>query len=1740
MQRPAPLPSVTSPTAAAPAQVASKSNPISRTNDLSTNQPSSLANSQPSASTRQTSSASVSRGNKSPQAFIQGVISQFNRAIRISLPEGSDKSEEVQDQNPLVVSLQKLIIQLSKSNCKLVATDLIKLTLTVLEEFAAPTQFTGALLPSKKDASASIDDVREDSPQFWVLETLHLVFVANMQSTTMSEVFGTPELAPMLVQLQELCFDRMSPGCSAAVRTEAAQCLGALSGISVSTVGEVLTRKLEAAVGIRVEGIGKALGKLGLGNTKDDDRNVAERRAASYMRALRLIDFHFKFDANSDPPNQQVSFQDSVLFLVKFVGLLDQVERGVLRNEISSSLKEVFECLSGELQFTASGSGGQISAALGDALTALYAVLMRWTKVAKHRRCAVSCLVHVVACCKFDSFLEWIRPLMLLLVEDVKSKDKDEDYGFISQMALKDINTLVNTVPVSFWQGTIGEEVVGSVINALVGKGCASWSGSSFEEWDLLKSCIESVVKLHVNAAQRHVIEAVLHKSVGSHSSITKAAVLTSFSLILQLGTCTHDDIVPVVAPTLVNFKEKLNAVNSGKVLDLGDRKMLASCLRVIGCLADKGFVDELPVSELMGCAHSILALGDNACFSELATALSAVAMSKPTLLAERVVQFWIDQISGALDCDSTIPLFNALAVFIYRMKNNEGASNPARAISVPLWRKFIVKIEAVVISWWCCSRAWFRVFLRSFVSLLFGSRLSLDPSIFLHSHLPPAPSAGPEAGADFFKALSNHSIQETAMTAATLFLPNIWSQRFDRYLTSEVSWLVNMTQAVSTCVSHDDNSSPETVGSSWIKMFWKHTSNVPPAILLQNRQLFDAFVELPTELGSHILRLCFQSIKSFNSAMKLTTASFFKKFKTLDGGIIDIKVATQAFELICQIASETSPPTVDSDNVAFSIAQINLHLFSAILKLCFQCITQLEEVSTFTNILNKRKDHILAFLSDHASIGASDISYACGECCVSLLSIVQLDGGASCEKAERVINSLVRSGPQGKHMASNAFRAFLMSCPQLLVKYMTQSMIKSPKDTGISASMLYLEAIAAQVEQKGVESADFFVSRLLTTALVHLGTGIRKHFVVASKLLDILFTSMLQDVETPSVSMMSSRITITSFALRISTHTCQHFQKYSFRVWEYIEELLPLVCPAMKESIARSMQPWFVAAFASVPATGMFAFMSRLLLNVSLPLFRGATDESHMFNWPHVLECWRAVLDMSADREATIRFITETLLGFYGSSEDLDLCIRALFSEFCFSLEDAAPCYSLLRQEFTSNVSLPSSDSLASFMSWTVPAPVPVSQRTEACAIVIADTMEMNPSLLSDNWSDLLSFAFVAERCISGSTSWLPLVRQLRKVMDAENKTLHEMCTAISHKVLHEVHVSFLRILASSFEDIFHLSQLHALKYAAQTMPLDSESWAREWTYVAVLLMKVNTDLIGEWLRQLQAHIASNALAPSSLIHVVPALLTIVAHEISHEAKDIPGSIRRTLVDIKPLVIDVTAQVSRRLSQQHHDALNRIIFNNSIQSRAIFSFFARCLWIAPSFSSSLTCIAELLQQLPDCDTRQSLLCGSWIAIGAAVLCREPGVLAQLREMVRPTQLPQRHGTAPDSSSWVVVQALQDFITQDESESQTAASISAAAPAASAVAIAVASPMQGSGNRRASSIALAGLTASPSSVNQSIKRRLSVAQMSSLSSSGAGGSGAKVGDTFEMRRIWRFCDSMIAAFGEDAVVDSFL
>jgi hypothetical protein len=143
--------------------------------------------------------------------------------------------------------------------------------------------------------------------------------------------------------------------------------------------------------------------------------------------------------------------------------------------------------------------------------------------------------------------------------------------------------------------------------------------------------------------------------------------------------------------------------------------------------------------------------------------------------------------------------------------------------------------------------------------------------------------------------------------------------------------------------------------------------------------------------------------------------------------------------------------------------------------------------------------------------------------------------------------------------------------------------------------------------------------------------------------------------------------------------------------------------------------------------------------------------------------------------------------------------------------------------------------------------------------------------------------------------------------------------------------------------------------------------------------------------------------------------------------------------------------------------------------------------------------------------------------------------------MTQLSLLPQRLGAGASSSSsgsWFVVQSLQEFLIQEESDSRArlAKSVTAALPAAAAAT--VASPVQATATRRASSIALAGLSASPSNVNQSIKRRLSVAQMSKTTSSSSSGTNEE--DTFEMRRIWRFCDSMIAAFSEEAVVDSFL
>ena len=46
--------------------------------------------------------------------------------------------------------------------------------------------------------------------------------------------------------------------------------------------------------------------------------------------------------------------------------------------------------------------------------------------------------------------------------------------------------------------------------------------------------------------------------------------------------------------------------------------------------------------------------------------------------------------------------------------------------------------------------------------------------------------------------------------------------------------------------------------------------------------------------------------------------------------------------------------------------------------------------------------------------------------------------------------------------------------------------------------------------------------------------------------------------------------------------------------------------------------------------------------------------------------------------------------------------------------------------------------------------------------------------------------------------------------------------------------------------------------------------------------------------------------------------------------------------------------------------------------------------------------------------------------------------------------------------------------------------------------------------------------------------------MSSLSSSSGVGSGSKQEETQEMQRFWRSCDALLMAFGEEALLDSFL
>ena len=214
-------------------------------------------------------------------------------------------------------------------------------------------------LPNKSDEPESINEHRDNSALFFILESLRRV----LSSCAQLEGGGGSNL--MLRQVPEallqFCFEHIHVSSATAVRHVASECVGLLSRAHLKAALELFLVRMKK-----------------LANDRD------EREYVPYQRATRLLELsmHSAEQASS-----------SLLYLKELGAMMARTSRGVLRAEICSSLLESLarlmtpsESLRRQEWHEYCTSAGTQSAARDwwGAYQAVYAQLQRWAKKPSH------------------------------------------------------------------------------------------------------------------------------------------------------------------------------------------------------------------------------------------------------------------------------------------------------------------------------------------------------------------------------------------------------------------------------------------------------------------------------------------------------------------------------------------------------------------------------------------------------------------------------------------------------------------------------------------------------------------------------------------------------------------------------------------------------------------------------------------------------------------------------------------------------------------------------------------------------------------------------------------------------------------------------------------------------------------------------------------------------------------------------------------------------------------------------------------------------------------------------------------------------------------------------------------------------------------------------------------------------------------------------------------------------------
>lgn len=530
--------------------------------------------------------------------------------------------------------------------------------------------------PSSRDAVATVDQRREESVDFYVLETMHHIFAAlnhhpsYYRQQDVIPLMGKGDNDAVTVVISDdavdFCMQRLHFENSPAIQHAATQCLSMLSS---HMLGSILPRFNERLAAAR----------------KDNEL----REYANYHKAISGLQFSIETESR---------FLVIVKYLEDLLPLLKKCERGVLRAEICTSLTRIFEHVLKPSSRETMEKYSKVPQ-FWELLENSFSIVLKWASRGKHALFCFEMLTKILALQPKIAIAPLHEKVWRWLTDGLRQKETRKkclellliDLRGLPQNALKDDSVFVS-------KGSKDAQLKEMISKLLPHK-----FAFPEEEQVLTTSILVEIAHKHITFAMSDIFPVVLQKN-SPYTSTQKSLTFKALAAVAQDLPAEVDKILPTTGPLLAHYVEDAKEQKEQKESDV-----LASALDCFPSIHMSNPEKTLRLAFLI----SKMTLFENRGITNAALlCLQRYALSNPQTTLLKTVDLFVDLIAHAANLDAqTLMRASNNLVFMVTMASEFVERSPEIAKLIPPadWLSVRQHIEGVVLIGLCHPEGWMR-----------------------------------------------------------------------------------------------------------------------------------------------------------------------------------------------------------------------------------------------------------------------------------------------------------------------------------------------------------------------------------------------------------------------------------------------------------------------------------------------------------------------------------------------------------------------------------------------------------------------------------------------------------------------------------------------------------------------------------------------------------------------------------------------------------------------------------------------------------------------------------------------------------------------------------------------------------------------------------------------------------------------------------------------------------------------